>query len=521
MLRRPTLMSMLIVVLLFVVPVPALAQGGGGGGSKAGTEAALLPDEPVVTQHTKRINGQSVSYAAEAGWLPIREDGKTVARMFYIAYTRSGVQDPATRPLLFSFNGGPGTASVWMHMGYTGPRRVVYDDEGFALRPPGGLEDNPHSIVDAADIVYIDPIATGFSRMVEGEDEHRFHGKLSDIRSVGEFIRLYLVRTNRWMSPKFVIGESYGTTRASGLAGHLASTHQIYLNGVILVSMTGLDLDQGADVSFATQLPQLTATAWYHRQLPAELQSRPLREVLDDAEAFAMGDYLAALVQGDRVSAAERDAVAARVAHFTGVSSDYARATNLRIDTRPFWKELLRDQRLTVGRLDSRYLGIDQEAAGENPEYDPALADWNGAFSDAVNRYLRAELSYNPDLKYNVWGGVRPWQQDEQANVGDMLREAMRNNPYLKVLIQAGYYDAATDYFGAMYTISHLQPGGEFRDRFRFAFYESGHMMYLRKPDLAQSNQDLREFIQWSLEENPDYPRRATTAADGTQRTGR
>ena len=505
--RRPFLTLSLLALLTIAVPGAAFAQGGGGG-SKAGAEAALLPEEPVVTQHTRRINGQAISYSAEAGWLPIREDGKVVAKMFYIAYTRSGVQDPATRPLMFSFNGGPGTASVWMHMGYTGPRRVVYDDEGFALRPPGGLEDNPHSILDAADIVYIDPIATGFSRMMDGEDEHRFHGKLSDIRSVAEFIRLYLVRKNRWMSPKFVIGESYGTTRASGLAGALVSQHQIYLNGVILVSMTGLDLEQGVDVNYATQLPQLTATAWYHRQLPVELQSRPLRDVLDEAEAFAMGDYLLALVKGDAVPDVERDAVAARVARFTGVSADYVKATNLRINTRQYWKELLRDQRLTVGRLDSRYLGIDREAAGENPEFDPALADWNGAFSDAVNRYLRDELRYNPDIKYNVWGSVRPWQQDPQANVGDMLREAMRNNPYLKVLIQAGYYDAATDYFGAMYTISHLQPGGEFRDRFRFTFYESGHMMYLRKPDLAKSNQDLRDFIQWSLERNPDYPRR-------------
>ncbi len=475
----------------------------------AGKEADLLPDEPVVTRHSTRIGDQTVNYAAEAGWLPIRDDGKVAAKMFYIAYTRDGVDDMSTRPLLFSFNGGPGTASVWMHMGYTGPRRVVYDDDGFALRPPGGLEDNPHSILDVADIVYIDPIATGYSRMVEGQDLHKYHGTLSDIQSVAEFIRLYILRNDRWMSPKFVIGESYGTTRASGLAGYLVSQHQIYLNGVILVSMTGLDVEAGQDVSFATSLPHLAATAWYHGQLSDDLQSRPIRGFLDEVESFAMTDYVTALLKGDRIDDAERDSMAERVAGYTGLTTEYVVSTNLRVSSRRFWKELLRDQRMTVGRLDSRYLGVDQDAAGENPEYDPAMSDWNGPFADAVNRYIREELDYSPDLNYNIWGSVRPWNRDQGANVGDMLRRAMRDNPYLKVLIQGGYYDAATDYYSAVYTISHLQPGGEYKDRFRFSWYESGHMMYLRKPDLANANNDLREFIRWSLEDVPDYPRRA------------
>lgn len=477
--------------------------------NQAGTEAELLPEEPVITQHSTSIGGQTVEYTAEAGWLPIREKGKITARMFYAAYTRDRIADKSNRPLIFSFNGGPGTASVWMHMGYTGPRRVVYDENGFALQPPGDLEDNPHSILDAADIVYIDPIATGFSRMVEGEDLHKYHGTMSDIQSVGEFIRLYIVRKDRWMSPKFVIGESYGTTRASGLAGYLASTHQIYLNGVILVSMTGLDFEAGADVSYATSLPHLAATAWYHRQLPTDLQSQPLRTFLEEVESFAMSDYVTALLKGDRIDGAERDDVAQRVARYTGLTPEYVTSTNLRIDSRRFWKELLRDQRLTVGRLDSRYLGVDRDAAGENPEYDPAMSDWNGPFSDAVNRYIREELNYNPDLKYNVWGNVRPWNRDDGANVGDMLRRAMRDNPYLKVMVQGGYFDAATDYYSAVHTISHLQPGGEFKDRFRFSWYESGHMMYLRKPDLANANNDLREFITWCLEAVPDYPRTA------------
>jgi carboxypeptidase C (cathepsin A) len=504
----------LALSLLGLAAAPVTAQEArgappSGGAGKAGKEADLLPGEPVVTKHAARIEGQTVNYTAEAGWLPIRDDGKVTAKMFYVAYTRDGVSDLSTRPLVFSFNGGPGTASVWMHLGYTGPRRVVYDDDGFAPMPPGTLEDNPHSILDVADIVYIDPVATGFSRMAEGEELHKYHGTLSDIQSVAEFIHLYLVRKDRWMSPKFLIGESYGTTRASGLAGYLLSRNRIYLNGVILVSMTDLDMDRGADVSYAASLPQRTATAWYHKQLPPDLQAQPITAVLAEVEEFAMGDYLRALVAGDRLPAGERDAIATRVARYTGLTPDYVVSANLRIDARRFWKELLRDQRLTVGRLDSRYLGVDRDAAGENPEYDPAMSDWNGPFSNAINRYLREELKYPTELEYNVWGNVRPWTRDANANVSEMLRQAMRDNPYLKVLVQGGYFDAATDYFNAVYTISHIQPGGEFRDRFRFSWYESGHMMYLRRPDLANANNDLRAFIKWAMEPIPDYPRRA------------
>ncbi len=501
-----------LTILLTAIPTEAqrpTAPTPRAGGSGAGTEANLLPDDPVITQHSLRIGEETVNYAAEAGWLPIRDDGKVVAKMFYVAYTKDGVDDLGNRPLVFSFNGGPGTASVWMHMGYTGPRRVVYDDDGFALRPPSNLEDNPESILDVADIVYIDPIATGFSRMLEGEELHKYHGTMSDIQSVGEFIRLFVLRKDRWMSPKFLIGESYGTTRASGLAGHLASSHQIFINGVILVSMTGLNVSSGTDVSFATALPQLAATAWYHGQLSSDLQSTSIRDYLDEVEAFAMDDYLRFLMKGDQFETSERDNIARQVARYTGLTPEYVVSTNLRISTRRFWKELLRDQRLTVGRLDSRYLGVDLDAAGENPEYDPAMSDWNGPFSDAVNRYLREELNYNPDLKYNIWGNVRPWSRDDGADVGRMLRRAMQDNPYMKVMIQGGYYDAATDYYSAVYTISHLQPGGEFRDRFRFSWYESGHMMYLRKPDLANSNNDVRSFISWCLEDIDTYPRTA------------
>jgi carboxypeptidase C (cathepsin A) len=476
--------------------------------SLSAQEASLLPTDAVTTQHSVAIRGETVRYTARAGTLPLRADGEVMALMFYVEYKRDGVADRTSRPLVFSFNGGPGSSSVWMHMGYTGPRRVVYDDEGFALRPPGALEDNPFSILDVADIVYIDPVATGFSRMVDEEaDPHMYHGSMPDIASVAEFIRLYITREDRWGSPKFVIGESYGTHRAAGLAGYLQAQHNIYLNGVILVSMTGLGVEKGPDVSFATALPQLTAIAWYHHQLPADLQARPLRDVLDQAEAFAMGEYLEALVRGDRLEEGERSRIAGRVSNFLGLSSEYVLGANLRVGNQRFWKELLRDQRLTVGRLDSRYVGVDVDAAGETPGYDPAMADWSGAFTDAVNVYLREELGYATDLEYNIFGDVRPWSREQEPSVGELLRMAMTGNPYLKVMVQGGYFDSATDYFGAVYTMSHLQPGGEIRDRIRFSWYESGHMMYLRKEDLEGANQDLREFFHWSLADLPAYPR--------------
>ncbi len=258
-----------------------------------------------------------------------------------------------------------------------------------------------------------------------------------------------------------------------------------------------------------SSLPTKTATAWYHRKLVPDLQAKPLRAALAEAEAFATGEYVTALVKGDHLADAERDAVATRLARYTGLSKQYVLQANLRVSFDRHWKELLRDQRLTVGRLDTRYLGIDKDAAGERPEYSPEMADWNGPFGAAVNRYLRVELKFNPEMQYYIWGNVRPWAQDAQASVGDMLRTAMRDNPYLKVLVQGGYYDAACDYFNATYTMEHLQPGGEFRNRYRFAWYESGHMMYLRKADLKNANDDLRKFIAWALEGVKEYPRRA------------
>ncbi|MGH9347479.1 MAG: S10 family peptidase [Vicinamibacterales bacterium] len=507
-----------------LIPVLVLLLPGSGASAQQAVPATAPPTAPAaapaaevkettsVTKHTIDIGGQRIPYTATAGTIVLRDDkNKPEASVFYVAYTRDDVTDRARRPIFYSFNGGPGTASVWMHMGFTGPRKVVYDDEGMMPAPPFRLATNEHAILDIADIVYIDPVGTGFSRMAPGEDPHKFHGVMPDIRSVGEFIRLYTTRHSRWDSPKFLIGESYGTTRAAGLVNHMQEAHQMYFNGVIQVSMTGLDYQLGTDLRFALSLPHYTATAWYHKALPPDLQARPLPAVLQESEQFALGPYLDALVKGDALTGSERDTVAAQIGRLAGLSSQYVINSHLRIERARFRKELLRSRGVTVGRLDSRYTGIDRDAAGATNEYDPAMEAWNGPFAAVINDYFRAELKWETDTKYNIWGDVRPWRRDPPTNTGEMLRAAMTQNPFLRVLVLAAYFDGATDYFSAQYVMSHLDPGGSIKDRVSFAFYESGHMMYVRKSDLAKSKRDLAEFVRQSLGSGTPRP---TTAQE-------
>jgi carboxypeptidase C (cathepsin A) len=508
------LVRSLIPVILLLVPIGRISAQQPPPAPPAAASAATpvdLKETTSVTRHTIAVGGQRIAYTATAGTIVLRDDKqKPEASVFYVSYTRDDVTDRAKRPMFYSFNGGPGTASVWMHMGFTGPRKVVYDDEGMMPAPPFRLEDNAHSILDIADIVFIDPVGTGFSRMAPGEDPHKFHGVMEDIRSIGEFIRLYTTRNSRWDSPKFLIGESYGTTRAAGLVNHMQDAHQMYFNGVIQVSMTGLDYQSGTDIGFALSLPHYTATAWYHKALPAELQSKPLKAVLQESEQFALGPYVDALLKGDRLTQAERDTVAAQVGRLAGLSKEYVANSNLRIDRGRFRKELLRSRGLTVGRLDSRYTGMDRDAAGATNEYDPAMEAWNGPFAAVINDYFRDELKWETDTKYNIWGEVQPWKRDQRTNTGEMLRSAMTQNPYLRVLVLAAYYDGATDYFSAQHVMSHLDPGGAIKDRISFAFYESGHMMYVRRTDLAKSKQDIAQFVQQALRNSP--PSRTTTA---------
>jgi carboxypeptidase C (cathepsin A) len=486
--------------LAFVAAVLALAVGPS---LASPWEAAAQPAPPADTTVTRdgavRINGQRVPYRVTTGLQPVwGEEGEPVASMFYVLYERSDVRDRTNRPLVFSFNGGPGSASVWMHIGYTGPKLLNIDHEGFPVRPYG-VRDNPHSILDIADIVYIDPVNTGFSRILNDADRSQFFGVNEDVAYLARWIDNFVSRHDRWASPKFLKGESYGTTRVAGLAGRLQNSHWMYLNGVILVSPTGLGVNRAGPVGQALYLPHYTATAWYHNALAPDLQARDLEELLAEVEAFTLDRYLPALARGGALQPDARRALARDVARYSGLSETFVLSHNLAPSVGVFRKELLRDRGLTVGRLDARYRGIDRQDAGESYDFDPALTAWNHSFTPAINHYLRSELGWMTDHQYFIFGPVHPWNRTGDQT-GEQLRQAMSQNPFLHLLVQGGYYDGGTDYFGAKYTMWNMDPAGRLQDRMRFEGYRSGHMMYLRDEDLGPSNQHIRDFILWSLQ---------------------
>ena len=481
---------------------------------------AKKPDEPkeerIQTKHSVVIDGERIAYTATAGTLLLKsEEGDAKASIFYIAYTRDDVTDPASRPLTFSFNGGPGSSSVWMHLGMLGPRIVQMGEDGAVPAPPYKLVDNPYSLLDVTDLVFIDPVSTGFSRPVKGEKADQFHGYESDIESVGDFIRLITTRMQRWSSPKFLIGESYGTTRAAGLAGHLQQRHGMVLNGALLISVI-LNFQTarfvvGNDLPYILFLPTYTATAWYHRRLPADLQSQPLRAVLDAVEAFALGDYSTALIKGAALPAAEQSAIAAQLARFTGLSREYIERTNLRVNIFRFTKELLREGRRTVGRIDSRFTGADRDAAGEMFEYDPSISATQGLYTATLNDYLRRELRFESDLPYEILTGLYlKWDyskhQNQYLNVAETLRKTMSQNPYLKVFVANGYYDLATPYFATEYTFNHLEIEPSLQQNITMAWYEAGHMMYVHQPSLVQIKADMAAFIQSATDAEAKEP---------------
>jgi len=464
----------------------------------AAQDTRLPVDTAIVTEHMVTIRGQEVPYEAEIGTLPVfDDDGEPVASLLYTYYRRTDVQDPRERPLAFSFNGGPGSGSVWMHVGYTGPKKLVIDDEGYPVRPYG-VEDNPHSILDVTDIVFVNPVNVGFSRIVGDAERERFFGVNQDIDYLADWIGTFVTRHDRWLGPKFLIGESYGTTRVSGLARELQGDQWMYLNGVILVSPTGLGVPREGPAGDALALPNYTATAWFHEQLEPALQGRDLEEILPEVEAFTIDEYLPALARGGSLPQPERDRIAREVARWAGVSPGWVADHNLRPSVGEFRKELLRDEGQTVGRLDARYRGRDREDAGEGYDYDPALSAWNHAFAPAINDYLRNDLGFETDLQYYLFGPVSPWDRGGDQT-GENLRQAMSENPWLHLFVQSGYYDGGTDYFSAKYTMWNLDPAGRLQDRMRFEGYRSGHMMYLRAEDLATSNQDIRDFIAWAM----------------------
>lgn len=470
-------------------------------------------DQITVTRHRTKIGKRAIAYTVTCGTMVMREESekegksegeKARAKVFFIAYSLDDVADKGKRPVTFSFNGGPGSSSVWLHLGVLGPKRVALDDEGYAPPPPGRLVANEHSLLDVSDLVFIDPVGTGFSRMVEGEKVKEYHDYRRDLESVGEFIRLYCSRYARWPSPKYLIGESYGTTRASGLAGHLLERYGMYLNGVMLVSCAldfqVLRFDPANDLPHILFLPTYAATAWYHKRLGADLQKKPLRKLLDEVEAFAAGEYANALFQGARLAAKEHGRIVAKVARYTGLATEYVERTELRIDNLRFCKELLRDEGRTLGRLDSRYTGFDRDSAGEKFEFDPAYAQIMGSYASAMNDYVRTELKFEADIPYEVikalhmtWG----WNDfsNRYATVGETLRKAMSMNPKMRVMVASGYYDFATPHFAADYSLDHLSLAAELRKNIEVSYYEAGHMMYVHKPSLAKLAAELRKFV--------------------------
>ncbi|MEO6584036.1 MAG: carboxypeptidase [Ferruginibacter sp.] len=452
--------------------------------------------DSIITLHKLVVKGQQISYKAIVGTDPLLDDdGNSMASVFYTYYERTGVTNRQARPLIISFNGGPGSASVWMHIAYTGPVLLNIDEEGYPVQPYG-TKPNPYSLLDVADIVFIDPINTGFSR-INNKDLPRtkFFGVNADIKYLAEWLNSFVSHYNRWTSPKFLIGESYGTTRVSGLALELQNAQWMYLNGVILVSPTFLGIEREGALGDANRLPYFAATAWYHKMLPPRLQQKDLIEMLPEVEAFTINELTPALAKGSMLDETLKKNIAEKMAMYSGLPVKSILAHNLIISTNFFWKELLREKGFTIGRLDSRYLGIDQQEAGEGPDYNAELTSWLHSFTPAINEYLREDLKYKTPLKYNMFGPVHPWDNTSD-NTGANLRQAMAQNPYLHLLIQSGYYDGSIcDYFNAKYSMWHLDPSGRMNDRMQWKGYRSGHMMYLRKQDLVTSTDDLREFI--------------------------
>ncbi|HXV74761.1 MAG TPA: hypothetical protein VD788_00455 [Candidatus Polarisedimenticolaceae bacterium] len=471
------------------------------------------PAEPVavVTTHQLRIDGKSIPYTATAGWLILRDDsGQPTARFGYTAYAVKDVSEPSLRPVLFAFNGGPGSSSIWLHMGILGPRRVVVADPGFTPPPPVGIVDNAHTVLDVTDIVMIDPVGTGYSKVLgQGKIEDHW-GVDQDVRSVSRFIVRWVEQNARWRSPKYILGESYGGIRAAGLAYHLQDTHRMSINGVVLVSPFmhfGFGADGiGLDLPHALYLPGLAAAAWYHERL--DDAAPVLREFLDEVERFAIDEYLPALLRGYTLPLEEKREIAARAAAFTGTSTDYWLKADLRVSHGQFLQELGRDRGTTTGRIDARFTGPALNPLAESQDYDPFFPAIGPAFTAGFKDYYRRELEFAVEDEYVVmtrawrewdWAHAQPGSDGVFAppfpNVLPDLAHAMKMNPGLGVLVQQGYYDLATPYFIADYYVRHLDIPDEARQRVRLAYYEAGHMMYLHPPSMAQYREDLVRFV--------------------------
>jgi carboxypeptidase C (cathepsin A) len=452
------------------------------------------PEEKTsVTHHSAKIGGQVINYTATAATYVIHaDDGSPKATMFYVAYTKDGV-DATKRPVSFVYNGGPGSASLFTHMGM-GPKRVTLTADGHGMAAPYSVMDNEDSFLDATDLVFIDAISTGYSRPAPGENPTQFHGIVQDANWFADFIYQYINRNERWLSPKFLIGESYGTTRSAELAGVIQDRHQIYLNGIVLLSTVAFS-NWGGDDRIEFFLPTFTTTAWYHHMLQPDLQNLTVEQVAQKAREFAHGEYAAALEKGDVMSPEEHKKIVDDIAHFTALSPKYIDQADLRVNPFRWFRELQRDKRLTVGRLDSRFTGMEVDAAGERPDYDPSEASYEGAYVATFHDYVRRELKWESDMFYTVSANVRPWDQTGNTEVAEVLRAAMTQQTYLKVLVVCGYYDVATPFNGIEQTVSHMHLEPSVRKNISFAYYEGGHMMYIDEKEHHKLHKDVDEFI--------------------------
>ena len=464
-------------------------------GQQGQPRPAPPPEEKTsVTHHTARIGGQQISYTATAATYVIRaDDGSPKATFFFVAYTKDEVTDSSKRPVSFVYNGGPGSASSYTHMGL-GPKRIVLTDDGHGMPAPYSVIENGDSFLDATDLVFVDAVSTGYSRPAPGENAAQFYGVVQDATIFADFIYQYLTRNERWASPKFLIGESYGTTRSAQLSLVLQQRHQIYLNGIALLSSVGFG-NWGTDDRTIFFLPTLVVSAWYHHLLPADLQKLSVSEVAQQARQFAHGEYAAALEKGDELPPAEYQKVVRNLARFTALSPQYIEKTNLRISPQRWFKELLRDKRQTVGRIDARFLGIDADAAGERNEYDPSLASYDGSYVAMFQDYVRRELKWNTDMYYTLTARVQPWDQGQPGEPAEALRSAMTRQTYLKVLVLCGYYDVATPFNGIEHTVSHMSLEPSIRKNVSFMYYEAGHMMYIEKKSREKLHKDVAAFI--------------------------
>lgn len=459
-----------------------------------GRPAPPPEEKSSVTKGSVRINGQEIKYAATAATYVIKaDDGTPKATFFFVGYTKDDVADKSKRPVSFIYNGGPGSASSYTHMGL-GPKRIVLTDDGFGMPAPYSIIENGDSFLDATDMVFVDAISTGFSRPAPGENTAQFYGVEQDAQWFADFIYQYITRNERWASPKFLIGESYGTTRSAQLSYTLQRRHQIYLNGVALLSAVGFG-NWGADDRTIFFLPTLISSAWYHKLLAPDLQKLSPAEIAQKARQFAHGEYAAALEKGDEISPTEKQKIVKELARLTALSPQYIEQTNLRISPFRWFKELLRDKRQTVGRIDARFLGMDADAAGERYEYDASLASYDGSYVAMFQDYVRRELKWQTEMFYTLSARVQPWDQGQPGGPAEALRAAMTQQQHLKLLVISGYYDVATPYNGIEHTISHMNLEPAIRKNVSFTYYEAGHMMYIEKKSREKLHKDVTNWI--------------------------